>query len=79
MVLDISGEVESIDGMRADRATPATQTVIPTSDVLFALDSADRGPQAQATLAALATSCSRVGWRARCASTGTPTTRAGTL
>ena len=55
VVLDISGEVESIDGMRVGRATPTTQTVIPTGDVLLALDSAVLGPQAQAALTALAT------------------------
>jgi outer membrane protein OmpA-like peptidoglycan-associated protein len=49
-VVDISAEVESLDGLRADRSTPTTRTVILTSDVLFAFNSADLTPEAIASL-----------------------------
>jgi len=54
VVVDISAEVESLDGLRADRSTPTTRTVILTSDVLFAFNSADLTPEAITSLEALA-------------------------
>jgi len=54
VVLDVSAEVESLDGLRADRSTPTTRTVILTSDVLFAFDSADLTPEAIASLEVVA-------------------------
>ena len=54
VVVDISAEVESLDGLRADRSTPTTRTVILTSDVLFAFNSADLTPEAIASLEVVA-------------------------
>lgn len=54
VVLDVAAEVESLDGLRADRSTPTTRTVILTSDVLFAFGSADLTPEAIASLEVVA-------------------------
>jgi len=53
-VLDITTTVESLDGTEAEEDTPTAHTVILTSDVLFAEDSARLSVRARARLAALA-------------------------
>jgi outer membrane protein OmpA-like peptidoglycan-associated protein len=53
-VLDIVGEVESLDGTESQTRASETVTVALTSDVLFAFDKADLTGEAQARLQAVA-------------------------
>jgi outer membrane protein OmpA-like peptidoglycan-associated protein len=54
VVLDIATTVESLDGTEAEEDSPNERTVILTSDVLFAEDSAKLSARALARLGALA-------------------------
>ncbi|KQY25151.1 hypothetical protein ASD16_06850 [Cellulomonas sp. Root485] len=51
-VLDLEQYTEQVDGQVRARVTPSEVTVAVASDVLFAVDSADLGPDAEAALAA---------------------------